>query len=280
MFTTRPHWSYSSINQFLRCPSQFYFERIAKLPRATVGSGLVLGSAVHSALAEFHLGLMHKQEISREQVLDAFMHSWKTRENDEAKVDYRKGETRNGLQEVGANLIELYLEQPPPENIIAVEQRMLAPIHNSRGEYLEKPLLAFADLMTETEEGVAIGELKTSGRAYSNLEAETSLQPTCYITAAQETYGKPATVEYTVLVKTKTPKVQRLSAVRYPEDLGRLGDTVEAIERAIQVKAFYPVETPINCSTCPFRAPCRELGRQNRTKEDTPVIEGSMIGAA
>ncbi|MCH7688430.1 MAG: PD-(D/E)XK nuclease family protein [Planctomycetes bacterium] len=254
---TRPHWSYSSINQFLRCPAQFYFERILKLPRETVGSGLVLGSAVHAALAEYHLGLMHKRETSRDQILDTFTNSWKTRE-DETKIDYRKGETRSGLQEVGVNLLELYLEQPPPENIIAVEQRMLAPIHNSHGEYLETPLLAFADLITETEEGITIGELKTSGRAYSNLEAETSLQPTCYITAAQENYGKPATVNYTILIKNKKPRVQRLSAVRYPEDLGRLGDTVEAIERAIQAKAFYPVETPLNCSTCPFRAPCRE----------------------
>ena len=228
---TRLHWSYSSINQFLRCPAQFYFERILKLPRETVGSGLVLGSPVHAALAEYHLGLMHKRETSHDQILDTFTNSWKTRE-DETKIDYRKGETPSGLQDVGVNLLELYLEQPPPENIVAVEHRMHAPIQNSQGEYLETPLLAFADLITETEEGIIIGEMKTSGRAYSNLEAETSLQPTCYITAAQENYGKPAIVEYTVLVKTKTPKVQRLFAVKVQLPVGgNIGDERERDRR-------------------------------------------------
>ena len=101
-----------------------------------------------------------------------------------------------------------------PEHIIAIEQEIIAPIHNSQGEYLETPLVAIADLITEGNEELTVREFKTSGRAYSEMEAETSLQPTCYINAAQETYGHAATVEYTVLVKTKTPKVQRLTTGR------------------------------------------------------------------
>lgn len=98
------------------------------------------------------------------------------------------------------------------------------------------------------------------------MEAETSLQTTCYINAAQEVFGTPATVEYTVLIKTKTPKVQRLTAVRNDEDLARLGDIVETIERGINAEIFYPVETPLNCSTCPYRQPCREWSLPENTE--------------
>jgi CRISPR/Cas system-associated exonuclease Cas4 (RecB family) len=98
------------------------------------------------------------------------------------------------------------------------------------------------------------------------MESETSLQPTCYVNAVRESYGHHATVEYTVLVKTKTPRVQRLTTVRTDEDLGRLGDIVENIERAIQAKIFYPVESPLNCSTCPFRQPCREWGNSENPR--------------
>lgn len=65
-------------------------------------------------------------------------------------------------------------------------------------------------------------------------------------------------------MKTKTPKVQRLRTVRHEGDLARLGDIVEAVERAILAGVFYPVETPLNCSTCPYRQPCREWGQSSR----------------
>src|SRR6185437_4738638 len=102
----------------------------------------------------------------------------------------------------GSPLIETYLQEPPPQNIIGIEHEIIAPIHNSRGEYLERPLLSVADLITESNEELTVQEFKTSGRAYSEMEAETSLQPTCYVNAAQEAFGQPAIVEYTVLVKT------------------------------------------------------------------------------
>lgn len=100
-----------------------------------------------------------------------------------------------------------------------------------------------------------------------------------YVNAVQQAYDRPAEVEYTVLVKTKTPKVQRLDAFRTEEDLGRLGDIIETVERAVQNNVFYPVESPLNCSTCPFRRPCREWGRPQPEREELPILEGSMIGA-
>ena len=51
---TRPHWSFSSVSQYIRCPLQFYFERVQKLPRKSVSDAQLLGSALHSALAEYH----------------------------------------------------------------------------------------------------------------------------------------------------------------------------------------------------------------------------------
>ena len=131
-------------------------------------------------------------------------------------------------------------------------------------------LVAIADLITCVEDGLKVHEFKTSGRTYSDMEADTSHQPTCYVNAVQEVFGEPARVEYTVLVKTKTPKVQRLEAVRHDEDLGRLGDIVQTIEKAVDASIFYPVESPMNCSTCPYRQPCREW---TRSSENTELIQ-------
>jgi CRISPR/Cas system-associated exonuclease Cas4 (RecB family) len=259
----RPHWSYSAISQFLACPLCYYFQRVIGLPATTVSSGLVLGSAVHHALAEYHRGIQARQPVNKDHLHDALVKGWEHREA-EGTVIFKSGESKDDSIAQGVALVDAYLQEPPPENIMQVEQEIIAPMHNSQGEYLETPLVAVADLITTVSDGLKVHEFKTSGRAYSEIEADTSLQPTCYVNAVQEAFGESARVEYTVLVKTRTPKVQRLEAVRHEEDLGRLGDIVQTIERAVQAGVFYPVESPLNCSSCPYRQPCREWGRSTR----------------
>jgi putative RecB family exonuclease len=270
----RPHWSYSAISQYLSCPLRFYFQRVLRLPQPSVSSSLVLGSAVHAALAEYHRTVQQDEPTDLAKLRRVFTDFWGSRESGK-RVSYRAGENQADLMAQGIALLEVYLKEPPPQNIISIEKEILAPIHNSTGQYLETPLLAIADLITEGNEELTVREFKTSGRAYSEMEAETSLQPTCYINAAQEVFGTPATVEYTVLIKTKIPKLQRLTAVRNDEDLGRLGDIVETIERGIRAEVFYPVETPINCSTCPYRQPCRDWSQP----EDPRRIQLNLISA-
>ena len=253
----RPHWSYSSVNQYLRCPLQFYFQRIKGLPQPTVGSGLVLGSSVHRTLELYHRSLQERKPVKIDRLHGTFLDAWEIRET-ETEIEFRKGDTRDGSIAQGIGLIEVYLQEPPPENIVAVEQQMIFPLHNADGHILETPMVSIVDLLTRSDDGLIITEIKTSGRAYGNFEVEASLQPTSYVNAVWETFGEQASVEYAILVKTKTPKLQRLTTVRNENDLGRLGDIVQAVERAIEAKAFYPNETPMNCSTCSYREPCRE----------------------
>jgi len=260
----RPHWSYSAITQYLSCPLRFYFQRVARLPQTSVGSGLVMGSAVHAALAEYHLAVQQHEPTDAAKLHNVFIETWDRREA-ECPVAYKSSENPGDLKAQGISLIELYLKEPPPQGIVAIEEEIVAPLHNSRGEYLETPLFAIADLITEDKGELTIHEVKTSGRSYSEMEVETSLQPTAYVNAVKEALGQHPTVEYTVLVKTKTPKIQRITTVRTDEDLSRLGDLVESIERATHAGVFYPNETPLNCSTCPYRQPCREWGRSEQS---------------
>ena len=116
-----------------------------------------------------------------------------------------------------------------------------------------------ADLITRQEdETLKVTEIKTSGRAYSESEVATSLQPTFYANSLYETNGEEPDVEFTVLVKTKVPKVQNIQAIRTRSDYQRLGDLIGVVEKAVEAEIFYPVESPLNCSGCPFYRPCRE----------------------
>lgn len=254
----RPHWSYSQLSQYLRCPLQYYFERIEKLPRAFTSSGMVLGSAIHEGLAVYHRQLQQGQPADAAKVKEQFVAAWQSSE-EERPIQYRDGEARDDLVAQGVSLLETYLVEPPPQNILVVEERMIVPLHTSQGEFLEKPLVAILDLLNREESsGLTVTEFKTSGRRYNEFEADTTLQATCYAHAVQERFGERASVRYTVLVKTKTPTVQRLETVRSDADLGRLGDIVQGVERAIEARAFFPIESPMNCSGCPYRLQCRD----------------------
>lgn len=257
MFAQRRHWSFSAINQYLRCPLQYYFERVLKLPQSTVNSGLVLGSAVHAALADYHQNLQQQTPTTVDQLQQVLLAFWTTREA-ERPIQYKPGENRVVLLATGIGLLETYLKEPPPEGIVGVEQRLLVPLVNSDGEYLETPLAAVVDLLTRNGGQLKVREFKTSGRAYGELEVATSLQATCYVNAVWHAYDEWAGVEYNILIKTKSPKFQRLTTVRHERDVGRLGDIVENVERAVDDEVFFPIESPLNCSTCPFREPCRQ----------------------
>lgn len=269
----RPHWSYSSISQYLACPLRYYFERVLGLPTASVSCGLVLGGAVHTAIADYHLGLIVNEPRSKASLHLEFQRAWIHRESDSA-IAYRLGESRADLIAQGIALVDLYLESPPPQNIVGIEKQFISPLKNSRNEYLETPLIAVADLVLADGDNWTIREFKTSARAYSESDVETSLQPTCYLNAVQESEGNSPTLEYFVLVKTKTPKLQTIDAVRTEEDFRRLGDIVENIERAVKLEIFYPVESPMNCCNCPYRAQCRDWSsyRDNRRHLE-PIAE-------
>ena len=254
------HWSYSALRQYLECPLRFFFQRILMIPEKSQSANLVLGSAVHAALADYHRGLRQDQPRKTEELHRSITECWEGRES-KGPITYKGNETKAECLGKAVGLIEVYVKEPPPRNIIGIEQEVQATLKNSRGEELATPLVAVLDLVTRNDEEVQVHEFKTSARAYSEFEAESSLQPTCYAAAIQHTTGALPRIRYTVLVKTKTPKVQRLETLRDTEDIGRLGDLIETVERGIEADVFYPVEDPIHCTGCSYRQPCRDWGR-------------------
>jgi CRISPR/Cas system-associated exonuclease Cas4 (RecB family) len=279
----RPHWSYSQLAQYLRCPLQFMFQRVLGLPERFVSSNLVLGSAVHAALAHYHRGLSDGQTLPGEEVKATFHQAWQERGRRE-QIHFQGGRTEKDTLEQGIGLVETYLAEPPPQRILGVERAMLVPVCNSQGEVLEKPLYAVADLITVEDTGVRVHDFKTSSRAYSDLDAQTSLQAGCYSVASRETFQQPVTFQFTILLKTRQPRVQRVETTRSEEDQGRLGDLIGAVDRAVQASIFYPIESPLNCSSCPYRRPCREwgspLGQRDRLGETERLVRTSHADGA
>ena len=263
----RPHYSYSQLSQYLRCPLQYYFERIARLPRPFVSSSLVLGGAVHEALAVYHTAIMERLTVATHTIGDVFFKAW-GRRAEQQPIQLRPSETSSTLIDQGVALLEAYLAEPPPENIVAVEQTLIVPLETSAAEYLDRPLVTVVDVLCRDVDGSKVIELKTSGRRFSQTDVDSSLQASCYVGAVTEYFGQPVDLEYRVLVKTKTPQVQRISRSVGDVNLTRVANLAHAVDRAVSAEAFFPNENPINCSSCPYRQPCREWqGTRSETTE-------------
>ena len=274
--TTRPHWSYSSVSQYMKCSLQYYFERVRKLPRKSASDAQVLGSVLHSALADYHRKLQAGDAVQSHRIHAAYLAAWEEQAS-RGQIVASGDKSLEDSRSLGIALVDVYLGEPPPEHIVAVEQPMTSPIGNSEGDYLEKPILIVADLVTRQEDGtLQVGELKTSGRAYSESEVATSLQPTFYANALYELTGREPAVQYAVLVKTKTPKIQRIEAIRTTSDYRRLGDLIGVVEAGVEAGVFYPNESPMNCAGCSYFRECREW-TGNRVQDGISRVETGEV---
>ena len=80
------------------------------------------------------------------------------------------------------------------------------------------------DLLCQDPGQLIVWDFKTSSRMYSELETALSLQATIYLNAVWENYKELPIFDFVVLVKTKSPKIQRIPTTRNEQDFGRLGD--------------------------------------------------------
>lgn len=101
----RPHWSYSALNQFLRCPLQFWFERVLKIPRRTTSEAQILGTSVHAALAAYHRGLQAGEPTLVHRLQEAFLACW-DEESSRFEILSEDRRTHNDNRALGISLID------------------------------------------------------------------------------------------------------------------------------------------------------------------------------
>ncbi len=114
------------------------------------------------------------------------------------------------------------------------------------------------DLVVGTNSGVEIVEFKTTSKVYSQLEVDLSLQPGFYLGALQHLGVDSVSLRYGLMVKTKKPKYVERTTTRDHLHFCRLGDIVEQIETGIQNRVFFPIASPMSCSSCSYVRECKD----------------------
>jgi putative RecB family exonuclease len=255
---TRDHLSFSALSTFQACPLRFYFRYVAGLPEEVVGASLAFGSAMHSAV-QFHFEqlLAGNEAPDLDTLLDVFQESWRSKTEGQI-IRFKAGDSFNELCRLADRMLKAFRQSDfanPQGTIIGVEEEL-------RGSLLPDcpELLARVDLIVETESALVVSDFKTSKSGWSQDQVlDAAPQLLLYSEVARELAdGKPIRLEFAVLSKARIPFLQ---VHQVPNDLRHITRTRTVVERvwnAMQNGHVYPSPSAINCSTCPFRKPCRE----------------------
>lgn len=262
----RDYLSYSAVRTFQGCPLKYRFRYIDGLPEDGVASSLVFGSAIHAAV-EFYFTQQLAGEVEPDLngLLAVYQQRWRDRSQQE--VRFNKSETADSLHSLADRMLEAFLASDLTKQkgrIVGIEEEL-------RGELSpELPdLLGRVDLLLETDDSVIVLDFKTSRSSWSDQQAEDqSEQLLLYADLVRKLIpGKQLRLQFAVITKAKSPKVQLLEASFDESKLNRTKRVFESVWSAISAGHFYPAPNPMQCSGCGYRSQC-DAWRGNHKQKD------------
>lgn len=258
-YRDRPHWSYSSLNQLLNlCSLQWFFDKVERLPRPFTPISLAMGSVYHRVMENIALHRMEGKLPSESDTRALFHDLWEREGGEGPPLEKDEEQTPEDCAKQGAELAVAYLKQiDPAERVIAMNETFAVPVACS-----DRPLIGEIDCVVEDAGGKALVDWKTSARRWPKDQADKSLQPTVYLYAHHQLHPSEAPgFRFDVVVKNKTPVVERNTTTRNAGDFRRLECLVDKAERVIAHEVFYPSDQSFACNGCVHREPCRAWHR-------------------
>ena len=246
------HVSVSQIKCFQMCPKKYFWRYVLGAEAEHRSPNLVLGSAVHEALASYYSSIRNGKVPVTEGVLQAFSDAFDDELAKEPAVLLDEGQTAGELKDEGVKLVEAFLRDvKPPDRVLAVERAFACDVVDPlTGEILEEQLVGYLDAIVEDAGRLVVLEHKTAARAWSADQLEHDLQVSLY----QAATGADA-VRLQVLTKTKVARLLTHELVRDERQQVEAVEVVCQVLKAIRAAAFWR-QRGWACRACEFRARC------------------------
>jgi DNA helicase-2/ATP-dependent DNA helicase PcrA len=238
----RTVFSFSELETYLDCPERYRLRHVVGLPAAP-HHALVYGSAMHQAVAAFHVSRSNGAPLSEKDLLAVFERAWSpegflSREHEERR--FAAGREA---------LLQFRKEQlASASSVVAVERPFCVELDgvSVRGRI---------DRLDRTPEGAVIVDYKSSDiRDQSKADAKSrdSLQLRVYAMAYQAEHGTlPSEVRLHFLdsgvVGTAIPDEKRQEKAKAQ---------LKAAASGIREQKFQPRPDAVSCGYCPYRQVC------------------------
>ncbi len=262
-YRERPHWSYSSLNQFFNiCSLQYAFDKIYRLPKAFTPLPLSFGSAFHRVMEWAAHTRMDGQVPRAEDAADLFQNLWGRQVLEDTDIKYEEGEDRESCANMGRDMCACIVNgTDPDEQVVSVSESFCVPLTCADGGTLETPLIGEIDTVVEKGGKKSLVDWKTSGRRWPKDKASKDWQPTAFIHGYRLKHGLVPDFRFDVVVKNKTPVLEQHVTTRTPDDFVRLAEYARLAESMIMAEHFAPSEQGFYCGNCPHQDACKTWHR-------------------
>ncbi len=249
--------SWSQLSTFRQCPLKYQFRYLDRLEPEFVSSSLLVGSSVHRAIEFHHRRQLESDEpASLDELLSEFWDEWRCRAEESPEIRFGKNEDVGSIDDLAKRMLSTFMASDhaeAPGVVIGIEETLRDTVIDGRPEFL-----GIVDLVFEADDVLTVRDYKTSRSKWNQGTAESSAdQLFLYAEMARNLLpDKQIQVEFAVITKTKSPTVELFQIDVDPKRMDRTkrvaGRTLDAIAAGI----FYPNQSAVNCSGCPFRSSC------------------------
>ncbi len=276
------HLSSSQIDQYLRCPLKYRYQRIDGIPTSFVSSALVFGGAIHAALEWIHGEQMRGREISLETACRIFNADWYSQKMD-LPIRFKESEEESELLAMGHEMLRQYAALKRSE-VRGCEVPFTVPlVHPETGEDLGVTLDGYIDTIeADPEGGEVIVEYKTSGQVFSQNDIDVRLQLTAYSYAYATIHRKlPNRFKVVTFLKYKKPRIHVLETTRTKEDHIGFFQVAKGVFDSVKAGIF-PPHPGFWCGDCEYRAICPlwQRGKERTTREVAAINATVPVSAS
>ena len=250
---SKPALSYSAIAQFLRCPRQYWYQRIARVPTGPKSSALVEGSVGHSTLEYVLRAKMKGKTVAAGEALDYFDNFWTSAiALDDVKWDKGDAESRAKAVRIA---LKAYVEIVIP----TIEPRAVEANWRIELKDCSFDLLGVVDVVDVRG---AVFDHKFYARAPREGDIHDDGQLTCYdVARSRGAFGEVSTDDLYLGIAIKgSSRAYAVKTARSQHQrewfVGQVIDVAKAIDKA----AFFPNTNGWHCSKayCDYYGICRQ----------------------
>ena len=254
----KPHLSASGVQDYVDCGLLYKFSRIDKIPPESTPAEMILGSAIHRALADFYQVLKSGRKLTANELETAFEKYWRFLTHGKEDIEYKEGKDFDTHLLEGKNLLNVFHQELPSDEfqIIGVEQAF-----NFMLDGLQVPVIGIFDLVLEDSSGtIIIVDHKSTSKSYSDKEVNKNLQMSIYKIAAQANgfHDREILLRLDCLIKTKQPKFSQFWTSRSEIDEIKAAKLIKSVWDGISKCVFVPNPAHWKCENCSYSRICHE----------------------
>ncbi len=247
-----PIWSHSRISSFEKCPLQYRYRYIDRIPRDTQGIEAFLGNRVHEALERLYDEAGQGRTPTLDALIDSYRQEWGAKFSDKITI-VRANDGPALYRQRGETCITTYYARHRPfdqAETLGLEERVQMAL-DADGRY---QLQGYIDRLARGTDGVLeIHDYKTSSKLPRPDDLKRDRQLTLYQMAVQRRFPEAREVR---LIWHYLVQDQTLRSSRTPADLDRTrSETIRSIDRIEAAREYPPHESAL-CRWCEYQGIC------------------------